>query len=199
LEAEGGLRAVKSFMVSVGEEVTVEAGLVRPAVVSTTSPPPVSSQPGAVSPTNVSPTLAPPPVVTPVEASAGGSAWRTTGLIVGGVGVGLVAGGFVLRQMATTKRDAIMNDANADRPYNPSNANWSTFDKTSVALFAVGGAALIGGVTLYLLNRDTATESETTTEPATRPVASRRPLFLPTVSLESTSAAGATAGIFGIF
>jgi len=196
LEADGGLRAVKSFMVTVGEEVTVEAGLTRP-VVSSTTPPPVTSTPATVG--TVSPTLAPPPAATPVETSAGNSTWRTTGLIVGGLGVGLVAGGFVLRQMASSKRDAIMNDANANKPYNPANGNWETFDKGSVALFAVGGAALIGGVTLYLLNRDTAAEPETTTDPAARPVTSLRPRAWPTVSLESRGASGATAGILGIF
>jgi hypothetical protein len=55
--------------------------------------------------------------------------------------------------MASTKLAAIDADAKADRPYNPANDNAKTLDGTSIALFAVGGAAVVTGVVLYVVNR----------------------------------------------
>jgi hypothetical protein len=78
---------------------------------------------------------------------------RLASLIGAGVGVACGVTGFILRNVATEKLDAISSDS-AVRTYNPSNGNYGTFDSAGVGLI-VGGAALVGASAItYLLNRD---------------------------------------------
>ena len=91
-------------------------------------------------------------------------------------------------------------DATNGVPYNPANGNWKTFDGAAIALFVAGGVAIVGGATLYLLNRRAdPTEAATAARPGRAVVARRWPLILPTVSLGTTSSDGPSAGILGFF
>ena len=57
------------------------------------------------------------------------------------------------------KFDAIGADAAADRPYNDSNGDWKGYETAAAVLYAVGGAAVVGGVVLYVTGRPSAEES----------------------------------------
>jgi len=110
-------------------------------------------------------------MVTPPAANEGASAassgdshraLRYTGVAVTTVGLGAVVTGFVLRSMATSKMDRI-NKASANMQiYDPADGNWQTLDKASVGLFIGGGAAILGGLALYLFNRDASVEQTST-------------------------------------
>jgi hypothetical protein len=79
---------------------------------------------------------------------------RRASVVGAGVGVAGVVTGFILRGVGSNKYDAIVSDAAAGRPYNPSNGNYTTFDATGVGLI-VGGAVLVGASAItYVLNRD---------------------------------------------
>jgi hypothetical protein len=85
---------------------------------------------------------------------------RLASMIGAGVGVACGVTGFILRNVASEKLDAISSDAVA-RDYNPSNGNYGTFDGAGVGLI-VGGAALVGASAItYLLNRDHAPVEKT--------------------------------------
>jgi hypothetical protein len=103
----------------------------------------------------------PPPVAAvaekPAEASTGRRPLRTLGLVIGGVGVtGLVVGG-VTGGIALAKSNASQNDcASASNCPNHAAAvsdhsAAQTLSTVSTITFIVGGAALAGGVSLYLL------------------------------------------------
>lgn len=208
IEAEGFRRATKSIVAALAQEVTVDAGLVSeamataPAALAVSTPArgdalglatsrEVSSPPG--------PSAAPPPAQSPGE--DGGAAWRITGIVAGAAGVGMVAGGVVLRGIASDKLAAVDRDASNGQPYNPGNGNWKTFDGAALALFVAGGVAVVGGAALYLLNRSAQSTEATTAARPPRPVtvARRWPILLPILSLRGTSSDAPTAGILGLF
>jgi hypothetical protein len=78
-----------------------------------------------------------------------GHALRVAGIAAASVGVAAVVGGVVLRQIATSKLDAIGNEANAHQPYDESNGNWQTFEHADVGLLVGGAVAVVGGAALY--------------------------------------------------
>lgn len=169
LEAPGFRVAARSATVSEGGSTTVAAGLVAvagpsaPAAASSGPPPAAAPAGGGSEPerTIAARSEAPPSVeasasaVTPVtgQGDDGSATWRVTGLAVAGGGVALTVGGFVLRHMASTKLSAIERDADALQPYNADNGNWKTFEGSGIALLTAGGAAVVTGAVLYLMNR----------------------------------------------
>ena len=78
------------------------------------------------------------------------------GLVAGGVAA--IGGGVIASVVGKNKFDAIGADAAADRPYNESNGNWKTYETGATVLYAVGGAAIVGGVVLYVAGRSRAEE-----------------------------------------
>lgn len=175
LEAPGFRPATRATQVSEGGTATVAAGLTPVAAATVTPVPAVAATASAgTTPAATPPTAATDatPGATPASSADDGSsegtpddgrsALRITGLAVAGAGVALVVTGFVLRNMASTKLEAITNDANAMRPYNPANDNWKIYDNSGWALLGVGGAAIVTGAVIYLVNRgddDTAASS----------------------------------------
>jgi hypothetical protein len=89
---------------------------------------------------------------TVVADRSSGRTLRITGLSVAGGGVVLGVAGFFVRGVATSKLDAIADDAVNNRPYDESNGNWQTFDRAGVAMMIAGGAAVAAGAALYLFN-----------------------------------------------
>jgi len=210
-DAEGYRPSQKSVSVAIGAEVTIESGLVSLSPVSTTPPKAPSSFSAATPPppTGAKSAAVPPPAVPPVtksetetatESGDSGRVWRITGLAVGGAGAAMIVGGVVLRQMASKKFDAIQSDAHADRPYDTGNGNFATLDGAAIALWVAGGAALVGGATLYFINRDSSDENDHGSPHAARTGARAGSASLwPTFSLAPTASAGATAGVLGFF
>jgi hypothetical protein len=87
-----------------------------------------------------------------------GRGLRIAGLGIAGGGLALGVAGFFVRGAATTKLDAIANDARNGVPYNESNGNWQDLERAGVAMLATGGAMVVAGTILYLVNR-TSSES----------------------------------------
>jgi hypothetical protein len=169
LEAPGFRTATRPSTVSEGGSTTVAAALVATATVTATptsgattatATPSGTAASGQTAVTKTVDVTSPAQGATGDAAPAGAeqgdggnAALRVTGLAVAGGGVVLVVGGFVLRHMSSTKVAAISSDAAAGRPYNPDNGNWQTLDRTGIAFLAVGGAAVVTGAVLYLMNR----------------------------------------------
>lgn len=210
--AEGYRRSSKAVTLTPGQEVTIEAGLMpfsSTATGTATSPPalvpptqPLAGTASAGHPPSSSPARpeAPPP---PPKGQGEDDRrfWRITGLALGGAGAAMVGGGVVLELVASHKFSAINDDAAANRPYDSANGNWKTFEGGAIALFAAGGAALVAGTTLYLLNREPAETSEPDRVAARvrrGPPVSRRALW-PTFSFDGVAGSGALAGLSGRF
>jgi hypothetical protein len=81
---------------------------------------------------------------------------RIAAIVGAGAGVAMGVTGFLLRNVATQKLNAINSDATATppRPYNPSNGNYQTFDGLGLGLMVAGGATVGASVITYILNRD---------------------------------------------
>jgi hypothetical protein len=111
----------------------------------------------------------------------------------------MVAGGLALELVAAHKYDAINDDAHAGRPYDPANGNWKTFEGGAIAFFVTGGAALVAGTSLYLLNRapDEANERLRVADRRKRDSAHRA--WWPTISFGGGVGAGAGTGVSGCF
>ena len=196
IEADGFRSATKSVVVALGEEVKVDAGLV-PERTATATPAPSTSNGDSLG--SASPSVLPPPSTAPAADDRG--AWRITGLVAGAAGVVMVVGGVVMRGIASDKLEALDRDAKNGRPYNPANDNWKTFDNAALTLFVAGGAAVVGGAALYLLNRNTESTGPTTAARSNGAVsvAWRTLVLMPTISLGTMSSGIPTAGIVGSF
>jgi hypothetical protein len=84
---------------------------------------------------------------------AAGRGRRAAGIGIGAAGVAAIGAGIACGLVGNDKFDAINADAAADRPYDESNGNWKTYETAAVALYVVGGAALVTGGVLYLTGR----------------------------------------------
>lgn len=106
---------------------------------STTTPPPVTHQGPAPGPGDL------------------GAGRKATGLIVGGAGVLIAGTGFVFGALAQGKANQISN-ADPDMPmmWDPSiEESGKRFDLLAKIAWGVGGAAVIGGVVLYVMGMNT--------------------------------------------
>ena len=109
------------------------------------TPPPVVSAPAAPPP-QVIVVQAPPPPPAPVGRP--GSTLRTTGIVVGSAGGVALATGLILNLKANSLADR------ANQSYNPDAESSQKSYKTGAILgYAIGGAALVTGATLYLIGR----------------------------------------------
>lgn len=162
-EAAGRLAATLDVKVAVGESVTVTVDLPvvkppAPPAVSAVSVPESGHTTDAV-PTNPTPPAHPPApgketAPPPPEAASDGLAWRITGIVVAATGVAVGVTGFYMRTVATNKLNAIMTQAssNTKAPYDSSNGNWQTYEHAGVGMLIAGGAAIVAGSAMYLIN-----------------------------------------------
>jgi hypothetical protein len=91
---------------------------------------------------------------------------RIASAAVAGGGAAIAVAGLVLWRIGVGKGDAITSDGTAmpQRPYNPSNGNYQTFESVGVGMLIGGGAVVAAGAIGYLLNRDR--RAATTEQPA---------------------------------
>lgn len=183
MRAAGYAPALKTVNVAAGELTRVSFTLQPAALASAQARQPPPFQPGTAS----LPSTVPPPGsggTTLVDRRDPGRAKRMTG--IGLVAGGLVAlgGGVAASVVAKNKFDAIGADAAAGRPYNEGNGNWKGYETGAGVLYVVGGAAIVGGVVLYVAGRPRTEEGRT---PAVSSVALR-----PTVT---PGRAGATVSV----
>ena len=153
VRAAGYAPAFKTVNVAAGELTRVPFTL-QPLARAPAAPPPF--RPGATAAAAVTPLPAPLVAETHVDR---GRRERITGIALMAGGVVAVGGGVIASVVAKNKFDAIGADAAADRPFNESNGNWKSYEAGAGVLYAVGGAAILGGVVLYVAGRPTAEAS----------------------------------------
>jgi hypothetical protein len=107
------------------------------------------------SPANISPSpgpAEPPPALTETRQDVGHGR-RVAGISLAAGGIAAIGCGVAASVVANHKFTAIGADAAADRPYNDSNGNWKGYETAAAVLYAVGGAATVAGVILYVTGR----------------------------------------------
>jgi tetratricopeptide (TPR) repeat protein len=102
------------------------------------------------------PVLAPPQqpatVVVANEAPRSGRTLRLAGVSLASVGVGALVGGIVAGVFARSESDALTQAGQVPEPWDPSRDAAGRRDQILQGVFlAVGGAGVVGGVTLYLI------------------------------------------------
>ena len=119
---------------------------------SRAAPPPPPPQPNApVPPPGPQPTVqivAPPPTPAPAPVESSGSTMRTTGIIVGGVGVATLATAIALNLKANSLADEV--NKNHDPATESSQKSYKT---GAIMCYGVGGVALVAGTVMYLVGR----------------------------------------------
>ena len=182
VRAAGYAPALKTVNVAAGELARVPFTLQPTAPAQSSRPAPF--RPRAATPVAVNPLAAPEPAPMLARTSDPGRAKRATGIALVAGGVLAIGGGVAASVVAKDKFDAIRTDAAADRPYNASNGNWKSYETGAAVLYALGGAAVVGGVVLYVVGRPS---TETGRAPAVSSIAVR-----PTVT---PGRAGATLAV----
>jgi hypothetical protein len=175
VRAAGYAPALKTVNVPAGELMRVSFTL-QPAAEASAQPrlaPPF--RPGSA-PVPVKPMVGPgADATTPTAVHDPGRGKRITGMSLVAGGVVAIGGGVAASVVAKNKFDAIGSDAAAGRPYNETNGNWKSYETGAGVLYVVGGAAVVGGVALYVAGRP---RTETSRPPAVSSVAVR-PTIVP--------------------
>jgi tetratricopeptide (TPR) repeat protein len=122
---------------------------------------------------------APTPPEKPAPPPVPGRKLKIAGLVVAIVGVGALAGGIASGVLAQQQANAVVAEAKAHQRFQDSQDTTGLADQTAEAvLFAVGGAAVIGGAVLYYVGwRQGARER------------SRKLVFTPSIGLHSAGIA----------
>lgn len=152
-EAPGRQATTKTVTVAAGDSVALQVDLppnAAPTSTITAVPAPTGTADAkpATAPESVVSQPAPPPAV---EESPGRTG-RIAGIAVAGAGVAVAVTGFLLRNVATHKLDAINKEATAGMLYDPANGNWETYEKAGVGMLIAGGAAIAAGAVIYIVN-----------------------------------------------
>ena len=114
------------------------------------------------------PGTAPAPAIDSAPVDSGRTK-RIAGLVIGGGGVLLVATGFVFGAMAKSAADDVTNGGDPANPplFDPDvQARGERYDLLATISWAVGGAAIVGGVVLYVLGRRAAASTASVTPTA---------------------------------
>jgi hypothetical protein len=153
VKATGYLPAVKTVNVAAGEYARVSFALVAQPQPPPFAPVPAPRGPAVMSPVPVISGGAAASAAAPDAVADSGHGRRVAAIGIGAAGVVAIGAGVACSLVGRNKFDAINDDAAADRPYNESNGNWKTYETSAVALYVVGGAALVAGSALYLTSR----------------------------------------------
>jgi hypothetical protein len=178
VRATGYAPALKTVNVAAGELMRVPFTLqqIARAPLPPAQPPPFQSgSPGSPSVAGGSLSAGSgPPLL--IERADPGRRKRMTGIGLVAGGVVAIGGGVAASVAAKNKFDAIGADAAAGRPYNESNGNWKGYETGAGVLYVVGGAAIVGGVVLYIAGRPRTEERRpaAVTSVALRPVVTSR-------------------------
>jgi tetratricopeptide (TPR) repeat protein len=122
---------------------------------TTEPPPPVETKPAEVKPEPVASTEAPPPAVVEEKKSGQGKTKKIIGLATGGVGVALLGTGVYFAMQASSAASDIEDVSNNGGTWNSDldakYADGESAASTALILCVAGGAAVAGGVVVYLL------------------------------------------------
>lgn len=155
MRASGYAPALKTVNIAAGELTRVSFTL-QPASLASAQPrqPPSFQTGSALPPSPVKPLAAPgSDTVMLSEHHDPGRGERMAGIGLVAGGAVAIGGGVIASVVAKNKFDAIGADAAAGRAYNESNGNWKSFETGAGVLYVVGGAAIVGGVVLYVAGR----------------------------------------------
>jgi len=123
-----------------------------------TEPTTTTSEPAKTEPTTTATTTTPVKIETvepPAEGKQGGGL-RLAGIVVGAIGVAAVGTGFVFAMRAKSKANDLESSPVWDQDlYN----SGKVASRNSKILLGVGGAAVAGGVVMYMLGRKAASET----------------------------------------
>src|SRR5207302_6202374 len=103
----------------------------------------------------------PTPPLTPIASSQPqrGRSLKIAGIAAGAAGLVAIAAGGVLGGYARANSDVISH-ATRDQVFNPAVERTAKTEQTAaIALWSIGGAALVGGVALWLVGRHTSETS----------------------------------------
>jgi len=156
MRASGYAPALKTVNVAAGELTRVSFTLQPAALASAQQRQPPPFQPGTAPAVTPLATLGPDGALHEgalIEPHDPGRTRRMTGIGLVAGGVVAIGGGVVASVVAKNKFDAIGADAAAGRPYNEGNGNWKGYETGAGVLYVVGGAAIVGGVVLYVAGR----------------------------------------------
>jgi len=137
--------AARNATVAAGASIELDVEL--PAVAR-----PVAAAPSAAEPVAATAAATVQKAGPPAAGEDHGRALRVAGLTTAGAGLGIGVAGAVIYSIGRSKLDAINSDATAGKPYNESNGNYQTYGDLGLGLMIGGGAALVTGGLLYLLN-----------------------------------------------
>jgi len=154
VRAAGFAPALKTVNVAAGELMRVSFTLLPAAEASAQPRQPPPFRPGLTPAPVINPLAAPGssnPTLVAVRDPGRGKRMTAIGLVAGGVVA--IGGGVAASVVAKNKFDAIGSDAAAGRPYNESNGNWKGYETGAGVLYVVGGAAVVGGIVLYVAGR----------------------------------------------
>ncbi|MBN2573532.1 MAG: hypothetical protein JXP73_03115 [Deltaproteobacteria bacterium] len=117
----------------------------KPAPQPEPPPPAVAPAPAAPPPAVV---VALPQPLPPAPVASPGSLLRTTGVVIGSVGLAALAAGVGLNLKANSLADT------ANQSYNPdAELSHKSYKTGAIVSYGIGGAALLTGATLYLVGR----------------------------------------------
>jgi hypothetical protein len=154
VRAAGYAPALKTVNVGAGELTRVSFTLQPVAEASARPRQPPPFQPGSAPAPAIKPLGAPgSDATTLIARDDSGRGKRMTGMSLVAGGVVAIGGGVAASVVGKRKFDAIGADAAAGRPYNESNGNWKGYETGAGILYVVGGAAIVGGVVLYVAGR----------------------------------------------
>ena len=176
VRAVGYAPVLKTVNVAAGELTRVPFTLqqIARAPVPPAQPPPLQPRSAAQPPVAVNPLSAPGSEARLlIERPDPGRGKRMAGIGLLAGGVVAIGGGVAASVVAKNKFDAIGADAAAGRPYNEGNGNWKGYETGAGVLYVVGGAAIVGGVVLYVAGRPRSEESRpaAVSSVALRPIA----------------------------
>ena len=153
MRAVGYAPVLKTVNVAAGEVTRVPFTLQQVAQAPATPRQPPPFQPGSAAAAANAPVAAGSDPRLLIERADSGRRKRMTGIGLVAGGLVAIGGGVAASVAAKNKFDAIGADAAAGRPYNESNGNWKGYETGAGVLYVVGGAAIVGGVVLYVAGR----------------------------------------------
>jgi len=158
-EAPGRPAIAKTVTVAAGDSVALQldfpASTISPVAGAVPPPGAADTKPAAGSGV---PSVSQPATPPAADESAGRSG-RIAGIAVGAAGVALGVTGFLVRNVASHKLDAIKNEQTTMTMYDPANGNWETYEHAGVAMLIAGGAAVVAGTVIYIVSARSHTES----------------------------------------
>jgi len=163
-ETPGHQVVTKSVKVAAGENVGLKVDFpsAGPPALAAASATPSGAPDAQPADSSATPALSQPAAPPAEGEDTSGRGGRIAGIAVAGAGVALGVTGFLVRNMATTKLDAIEKAAMKGEMYDESTGNWETYERLGIGMLVAGGAALVAGTVIYIVSHGKHTDTSGT-------------------------------------